>query len=178
MGSSTIAKIAEYHNDVVDSLRLYFSEISPSFGTRFFGRRPEEIAAELATRLEETDLRSAFFILASLEADFRVDYEYRCQKKLKGDLSQAFRTIYQSRRRNARVGRNVSLDEDILETWKEKSPAPVPRLIGELRGAFNFRHWVAHGRYWKPKHGGKYDFDDVYSLAESVLKNFELCKAD
>jgi len=70
MGSSTIAEIAGYHNDVVDSLRFYFSEISPSFGPRFFGRRPEEIAAELAARLEETDLRSAFFILASLEAIF------------------------------------------------------------------------------------------------------------
>jgi hypothetical protein len=179
MGSLTIVEVAEYHNDVADSLKLYFSEHSPSFGTRFFGRSPAEIAAELAARLEETDLRSAFFILASLEADFRVDYEYRCEKKIKDDLSRAFRTIYQSRRRNAKVGRNASLDEDIFETWKEEKQAPVPRLIGELRGAFKFRHWLAHGRYWEPKLGRrKYDFNFIYSLADDVLSAFPLLKFD
>jgi len=157
MASNTIVEVAEYHKDVVSALELYF-----------FGRRPEELAA----RLEETDLRSAFFVLTTLEAAFRDDYLCRCQKRKKDDLSRAFRAIYRSRKRNA------SLDEDIFETWKEQSSAPGPRLIGELRGAFKFRHYLAHGRCGEPNYGRKYDFNFVYSLADDVLRAFPLCTFD
>ncbi len=166
MGSLTILEVAEYHNDVVDSLKLYFSEISPNFSTRFFGHSRAEIASELAARVEETNRRSAFFVLTALEAAFKEDYLYRCKKKAKGELSRAFRAIYRSRKEKPR------LDDDIFRTWREKSPELGPRLISNMRGAFHFRHWVAHGRYGEP--GRKYDFDDVYSLAENVLKEFKL----
>lgn len=169
MDSDTIVEVAEYHNDVAASLK-YFSKSSPSFiSTRYFGRPLDEV---LAARLEETDLRSAFFVLTALEAAFRIDYLYRCQKKMKDDLSRAFRVIYKDREENA------SLDEHIFETWKEMSSAPGPRLIGELRGAFNFRHYLAHGRYWEPKLGRKYDFNFMYSLADDVLNAFPLLKFD
>jgi hypothetical protein len=157
MGSSSIAEIAAYHNDVVDSLKSYF-----------FGWRPGDLAA----RIEETDLRSAFFILTTLEAAFRVDYLCRCQKRKKDVVSKAFCVIYKSQKKNAR------LDEDIFETWKEKSSAPGPRLISELRGAFKLRHWLAHGRYWEPTLGRKYDFNFVYSLADDVFSAFELLEFD
>ncbi len=167
MDSTTIVELAEYHNDVLASLK-YFSKSSPSLiSTRYFGRPLGDL---LAARIEETDLRSAFFLLAALEAAFRIDYLYRCQKKMKDDLSRAFRAIYQKRKGNA------SLDEDIFETWRENSSAPGPRLIGELRGAFNFRHYLAHGRYWEPKLGRKYDFNFIYSLADDVLSAFPLLK--
>jgi hypothetical protein len=169
MDNGTIVEVAEYHNDVVASLR-YFSKTSPSFiSSRYFGRPPDDV---LAARIQETDLRSAFFVLTSIEAAFRIDYLYRCQRKMKDDLSRTFRIIYKDR------GGNASLDEDIFETWKEQSSAPGPRLIGELRGAFNFRHYLAHGRYWEPKLGRKYDFNFVYSLADDVLQAFPLLKFD
>jgi hypothetical protein len=169
MDSSTIVEVAEYHNDVVASLKC-FSKTSPSFiSTRYFGRPPSEV---LAARIEETGLRSAFFVLTALEAAFRSDYLCRCQNKMKDDLSRAFRAIYKDRERNA------SLDEDIFETWKKKSPNPRRQLIGELRGAFNFRHYLAHGRYGEPKLGRKYDFNFVYSLADDVLNAFPLLKSD
>ncbi len=167
MGSSTIAEIAAYHNDVVDSLKLYFSEISPSFTTRFLGRSAGEVAVELDSRIEETDQRSAFFVLTTLEAAFRDDYLYRCQNRTKGELSRTLRAIYKSRKKKAR------LDEDIFKTWREKSSEPIPRLITELRGAFKFRNKTAHGRYLKPK-PKNYDFVAIYSLAENVLKAFPL----
>jgi hypothetical protein len=171
MGSAAIEAIAEYHNDVDRSLRLYFSEVSPSFSTRFFGLRPEEIQSELFARLEETDQRSAFFVLTTLEAAFRTDYEYRCQKRMKDGLSRRFRAIYK-RRETA-----VSLDEEIFEAWRENSPG-LQQLIGELRGAFRFRHWLAHGSYWVPKLGRKYDFNFVYALADDVLNAFPFQKLD
>jgi|ERR1019366_2367409 hypothetical protein len=169
MDSDTIVEIAEYHNDVVASLK-YFSKTSPSFiSTRYFGRPLGDV---LAARIEETDLRSAFFVLTALEAAFRIDYLYRCRKKMKDDLSRAFRLIYKDR------GKNATLDEDIFGTWKRKSSAPGPRLIEDLRGAFNFRHYLAHGRYWESKLGRKYDFNFAYSLADDVLNAFPLLKFD
>jgi hypothetical protein len=169
MASTVLADIAEYHNDVVSSLKLYFSEVSPSFKVRFFGHRPNEIAVELAARLEETDLRSAFAILTRLEATFRIDYERRCREKMKGPLSRDLRAIYKSRKTN------VGLDEDIFEAWAQNY-TEFQRLIGEVRGAFKFRHWVAHGQYWTPKLGRKYDFNYVYLLAENVLNVLPLCE--
>lgn len=76
MPSVAIDAIAEYHNDVDRSLRFFFSELSPDFGVRFFGLTSDEIREVLDERLEETDQRSGFFILTSLEAAFRVDYEF------------------------------------------------------------------------------------------------------
>ncbi len=127
--------------------------------------------SRLTARLKETDQRSAFFILTSLEAAFRVDYQRRCEKRLKDDLSKAFRAIWKSRQTW------VSLDEDIFEAWKEHSSGSR-RLIGELRSAFNFRHWLAHGSYWVPKFGRTYDFNFVYSLADEVMDAFPLQKFD
>lgn len=169
MADATIVEIAEYHNDVVSSLRLYFSEMLRVSTSDF--RSSDAIANRLASRLEETDQRSAFVILTSLEAAFRVDYEYRCKKKMKDDLSRAFRAIWTSRKTR------VSLEEDIFEAWKDHSTASR-QLIGELRGAFKFRHWRAHGSYWPPKLGRRYDFIFVYSLADDVLNTFPFQKFD
>jgi hypothetical protein len=166
-----IKAIAEYHNDVERSLRLYFSEASPSFGVRFVGLRPD-ILAELTGRLEETDQRSAFFLLIGLEKAFRVDYECRCRERMRdGGLSKAFRAIHKLRKARAR------LDEDIFQAWEERKP-DLKRLIWELRGAFRFRNYLAHGRLGEPKLGRKYDFNSVYDLAAGVLSAFPLQEPD
>jgi hypothetical protein len=53
------------------------------------------------------------------------------------------------------------------------SPASVSdKVIGDLKGAFKYRHWLAHGRYWEPKLGQKYDYYSVYILAESIFGSF------
>ena len=162
-----IVHIAEYHNDVVSSLRLYFDAPSQDFTARYYDKTKAQLESLLAARLEETELRSALTILADLEAAFRFDYEYRCLKRLKDPVSRGFRTIQKSRKKR------VGFDEDILEEWKRRSPN-LRRLVGELRGALNFRHWLAHGRYWEPKLARKYDFSVIYALADAILQAFPL----
>jgi hypothetical protein len=84
---------------------------------------------------------------------------------LKDSLSKYFRDIRKMRKSSIR------LDEDILEGWKRYST--VSNLhIGELRSAFKFRHWLAHGRYWTPKFGQKYDFETIYPMAEAIVSGF------
>jgi len=79
-------------------------------------------------------------------------------------LSIYFRREVHKNRKSA-----VRLDEDILEGWKRHEPLVSSALIGELRGAFKFRHWLAHGRYWVPKLGRRYDFNSVHLMAEGLV---------
>lgn len=85
--------------------------------------------------------------------------------KKQDTISQRFRTIHKTK------GPRAFLADDILAAWKEDSTTRAT-LIRDLVGAFKFRHWFAHGRYWMPKLGRKYDYQSVYELALGVLTSF------
>jgi hypothetical protein len=160
-----LPEIAAHHVDLESSLRLYFSDLSPTFGARFLGKPRAEVVDELGERIGEIDLSSTLSVLASLEAAFRIDYLQRCYLRGKDTVSRIFREIYKEK------GAQAQLDGDIVETWAGHSDVPR-QIIGDLRGAFRFRHWLAHGRYWIPKLGQKYSFNDVYALANEVVLAF------
>ena len=162
-GGQSLAEIAEYHNDTVDALTFFLQALWQQGASRFHGSSPAGFRDLLHDRIEETELRSSFAILAAVEATFRNDCEFRATNRLKGELSKAFREIYRTRKKRERV----RLD-DILDLWVQHDPS-VKRAVGELRGALHFRHWLAHGRYWeRPAHGG-FDYLSIYNLAELVF---------
>lgn len=160
-----LALIALHHQDTVESVKAYFSQQSPQFTVRFAGYTSAEVTAELLERLEELEFSSSLTALAALEAAFRVDYLQRCYTKRKDDLSRAFRALYKT------YETRVSLDEQIFEAWKEQSDVSTT-LIGQIRSAFKFRHWLAHGRYWQPKFGRDYDYSTIYLIVDLALKSF------
>jgi hypothetical protein len=174
MGREAIEAIAEYQNDLEHSLRLYFREVPSSFSAEFFGSPPAEMRAAwddvLVGRLTETDQRSAFVTLSRLESAFRIDYRRRCEKRMKDNLSKAFRRMYKARKARVR------LKEDIFRAWREHA-TESRRLIDDLSVAFKFRHWFAHGRYTELP-PGRYDFDSVYDLAIRILSAFPLQESD
>jgi len=157
--------LADYHRDAESSLRLYFTPANPNFVARFASELPSEVASKLAQRIDETDMRSALVVMARIEAAFRVDYKQRCENNKSDDISIAFRKIFKKR------GANVRLNEDVWEVWKQNDTSKRT-LISQLRSVFNFRHWLAHGRYWPV--GNKYDFQTVYQLADAVFADFPL----
>jgi len=160
-----LRKIAEHHRDLESSLTLYFSDGSPKYLVRFVGYTVTEVTDELGERLYEADLTSSLTVLATVEAAFRIDYLQRCYRRGKDPVSRAFRNIYRAKRQHA------SLEDEIFEAWVDNSSGSSA-IIGELRGAFKFRHWLAHGRYWTPKLGRRYDFNDVFALADLTLRSF------
>ena len=105
-------ELASYHQDIVASLRLYFSASAPTFAERYFGKPLDEAERQLTLRLHESDLRSALVVLTSLEASFKVDFHFRCRRRLKDPLSIYFREV-KKKRKDA-----VRLDEDILRDGK------------------------------------------------------------
>ena len=161
----SLQEIAEYHQDAGDSLRGFFSPLAVRVNVRYLFSTEAELSTILAMRLAETELRSCFAILSLIEAVLRVDYATRCSARLKDPLSRDFRNLFK------RYGNRISFEEDILRLWSEHHPE-LKREIGELRGAFRFRHWLAHGRYWAPKLGRKYDFTEVFLLAVFIKKTF------
>lgn len=160
-----LGQISIHHGDIEESLRIYFNPTSTQYPVRFAGYMTNEVQDELWLRLSENGQSSILTILSSLEAMFRVDYLQRCYLKKKDALSRAFRGLHK------RQGSRVGLEDEILSAWRDNTSVS-PSLIGDIRGAFKYRHWLAHGRYWVPKLGQKFDYDGVYLLAEEVCNTF------
>jgi len=160
-----LEQISKHYTDVTDSVRIYYQPGHSGYDKRFRGYSAEEMKQELNRRLREIDRASALAVLSAVEAAFIIDYLQRCHMRKKDDLSRRFRRIYKKK------NKRISLDEEILSAWKIEH-SELLSLVGQLNGAFNYRHWLAHGRYWTPKFGGKYDFFSVYTLAEEVLDCF------
>lgn len=163
--------IGQHYSDLRSSLELYFSADSPLRMQRFAGYTEREVAEELRERLEEVDLTSSLTVLGAIEAAFRIDYFMRYDRRKKDDVSRALRELYKMKQERA------SLEQEIFQAWIDNSSGSG-RIFGELRGAFKFRHWLAHGRYWNPKLGRRYTFTDVFTLAVQVLQSFPLYGID
>jgi hypothetical protein len=163
-----IGDVFNHYADLSASLRLYFSASNPDYDLKFAGESEASVEEALRGRLAEAEMNYTLTLLASLEASFKVDYLLRCKLKRKDPVSRALRLVYKRKKERA------SLENDILRVWKENTTTVPSRVIGDMIGAFDFRNWLAHGRYWVPKFGRRYDFFSVYSLVAEVLNSFHL----
>ena len=156
----SLASIASHYRDVEDALReLYFHAAASH--ARFVGYTASELQSELDARLAEEGQMLALSVLAAVEAAFRVDYLQRVYGKKKDPLSKSLRYIYKAK------GTRAKLEDDILDCWRHNSDVSR-QLISDLKSAFGFRHWLAHGRYWTPKLGRSFDYFNVHMLAEQA----------
>jgi len=124
-----------------------------------------EIEQLKIVQLNEVERYTSFDILASIEAMFTIDYYRRCENKLKDDLSREFRKKY-------KINKRIDFQKDILDTWSNFNPNN--RLLNELKTIFQYRHWIAHGRYWRLKiNTSKFDFQYLYILCLSIKNSFK-----
>ena len=162
----SLKDIALYNNDVKNSLRQYFKNIS------LMANKPEhllfltedEIKELLGRRLDETDARSSFVILTYIESLFQLHYLNfsKNRKRIPPKLLDEYKTI--RNRKNA----PPSLNDHIFGAWKKAFPEEA-RFFGELKEALKYRHWMAHGRYFTLKSINS-DPDTVFVLEEKTLK--------
>ncbi len=162
-------EISRQREDLEKSILLYYSYENPQYAARFGLYTRRHVLNEEKHRIFETELAMVMTLLAAIEASFRVDYLKRCSRRTKDKLSQEFRKLYHKKKRR------VSFENDILKLWKLHSDVPAS-LIGEIRDAFRFRHWLAHGRYWTIEIGREYNFSTVYELARTIEQEFRLEK--
>jgi len=121
---------------------------------RLFGMTLGEAAQYFDALLDEADTQASLFLIAAAEATLRVDFLERVKKRRRDSVSRAFRDVYKSRRDHSR--HRVRLEDDILATWAAEVPEAKSH-VARFKGALRFRHWLAHGRYWVPKLGQRYD---------------------
>ncbi len=164
-------EVATFRANAVAALRGHYDPDSPGAVDRWATYDPDEVRGELSACLLELDRQSTMALLAAVEATLRVDYLVRCHQRKRDRLSRAFRAIYRAKQQRA------ELDEDILTTWQVHDPSKR-HALGDLKGAFGYRNWLAHGRYWTPKLGRRYDFETVYELSEAVLTELPLLTSD
>lgn len=160
-----IFEIDQYYQDTTSSFRLYFSEDNPKAELLFTGKTKSELKEQLAGVSEENEKLVSMNLLSAIEAAFRIDYLQRCYKRKKDPLSRAFRQVHQQK------GARATLEDDIFDSWKSYSNVP-DQIVSDLKSAFKYRHWLAHGRYCTPKLGRKYDYFSIYTLSQSVLSSF------
>ena len=164
-----IEGIERHRQDTEAAVDAYFAVGSRASAKRFLGYTTEEVRREKDELLEESRRSASMDIFGALEATFRIDFLQRCYRREKDDVSIAFRRLYSDK------GARVSLEADILDTWKGYSNV-IPSLIADLKNAFKYRHWLAHGRYWSPKFP-KLDYGEVYMLADEALDAFPFKKS-
>ncbi len=155
-------EIAMHYHSLVSALREYYSASSPSFVDRCGFCTNTEVEDELSRQLAEVDLTSALNVMSATEAALRVDYLDRAYRRGKDRLSRTMRDVYQAKAEKA------SLEDDIIAAWTATG-IMTNQLAGDLKLAYRYRHWLAHGRYWTLKLGRKYDFFSLYVVAEQVF---------
>ncbi len=168
----TVADVWQYYENMRDSMVQMYEQTKHNrllgltgSDPKFFAMDLREIDEFFKQNFEETDQQACLFLIASAEAAFRVDFLQRVYHKKKDDVSREFQSIYK-RRNNSRL--NIILEDDILDIWAEKVPESKP-YVGLFKGTLNYRHWLAHGRYWVPKLGAKYDPAGILTIILSVF---------
>ncbi len=143
---------------------------------RYVGKTREELDEEFVFQIVELGQLSMLGMLASTEAALRVDYIERVANKKKDNVSRRFRKRYKER-----GVEKIRLEEDILDTWKEHgSGSQIKTAVGEFKSVLKLRHWLAHGRYWKPKLGRAEGYTplDVFDICKLLLQAVDLMADD
>jgi hypothetical protein len=174
----TVDQVWEYYQNIRDILDQMYEQ-AKDFGRhnpsapfpQFFGMNIQEIDEFFQKNLEEADRQACLFLIAAAEAALRVDFLQRVYKKKTDDVSRLFRDIYKGKPDDKK--KNIGLEADILNIWSEKVPHSKSH-ISDFRGALNYRHWLAHGRYWVPKLGRKYDPVGILNVIDSIFNDIGL----
>ncbi|GHT83012.1 hypothetical protein FACS1894137_03090 [Spirochaetia bacterium] len=127
------------HDILTQSINISFND--RSFRTAYFLLKSnEEIEQIKKNEIYEIERYTCFDLISSIEAMFRIDFYYRCENKLRDDLSRDFRTIYKWHEKN------IKLVDHIFHTWKKYNPNnPNKKLLEELNTIFQYKN-VGCGR--------------------------------
>jgi|SRR5579862_9862069 len=153
-----------------------FAQGTNTVPARYLDKSTDQLEADFQFQMDELDKMTILGMLACTEAALRVDFVIRVSSKRKDDVSRGFREAYQTQGIE-----KIRLEEDILDVWKAfGSGASLNRAIAELKCLLHLRHWLAHGRYWKPKLGRAKGYQpvEVFDICKALLQAVELMPPD
>jgi hypothetical protein len=109
----------------------------------------DEVDAHFGRLAHELHQWIVLMLAASFEALFHLDFTARVRKRLKDPVTKGMRRLSTLAKRHKH--RRIELDQ-VLDVWNEMQPS-ARNAIGEFRQLMEYRHWLAHGRYWNQKSG-------------------------
>jgi hypothetical protein len=155
----SLEAVAVYHADVQAGLFDFFAGKSKTLLDRY---ADELIDDARGKAFAELDLSSSFSVLSSVEAAIRLDYLSRAYGRWRDPLSKAMKALHDEKENRA------SVTDHLISLWRDHTTVSRA-LLSEVIGAFNYRHWLAHGRYWTPKLGRRYDYETIYEIAQEFV---------
>jgi hypothetical protein len=109
--------------------------------------------------LYELSIDTSFKHLAMFEAKLRTDYNIVLSMQKKDALSKEYMKLCRDHRKKVNnyntpletLCRRVRFDHllDVVHQFLKQSGVPIHRDCSALKGHLKFRHWYAHGRYFK-----------------------------
>ncbi len=131
--------------------------------SRYLAKTREELIEFFDEQREELDEATMLNLLAATEAALRVDYLVRVIRKKRDKISKVVGKLHKKHEKKVPLS-------GILNCWKQDAMPATNAVIGRFSGALHLRHWLAHGRCWRPKLGQKYDPRDVFEICDALLK--------
>lgn len=150
--------ILDYRNKI--NLNLTNPEVLKA--DKFIGLTNDDINEYFQSSIDELEHLVCFDLISATEAKLRLDFLSKVYNKDKSSIAIKFRELEKI------YPNKISLENHIIDTWKAYKEAEKKRF-SEFIGLLNYRHWLAHGRYWKPKLGQTYNPDNTYQIVENIF---------
>lgn len=172
--------IQRVYEECVAGIERKFSPTqNPTYADDFALLSPEAIEERKRKMLDELSLRSSFFLLAYIETLFRTDFVMRIESRNKGRKDELTR-MYRNEYNPARKIFSYSLVDFIFEKWKlyannQSHSKEMLDILRVLPQYFDFRNWMAHGRYWiykEPTYRRKYNYIQIRILLGNIERYF------
>jgi hypothetical protein len=141
--------VHEYYYTSLKLLKFTTDYISSDQDNPFIGMTSDELGQTAKKMRDELDDHVLLLLTASFEAILRVDLAFRGhrRRKLRDSYSQSLRNTF-----HGRMTKGIRFDE-ILDAWRKELLGAPKDIIGNFKQVVRYRHWLAHGRYWKQTSG-------------------------
>lgn len=168
----SLFEVDRVYREVISSIDCKYSKyINKNFAATFFGYSEEEVHRQYIDLTNEVSNEFCLAMFASVESKLRTDFIIRCQLKKEDSLSKFYRSSYNPAKRMY----TYNLSEVIFKGWKNYLPTKDSILVDRMTELFQYRNWLAHGRYWNlPINLLNIDYKTVYydcSLFLSVISS-------
>lgn len=172
---TTYEEIDKFYATTYDSIEAYFSKVSnPNYDNCFMNMSDDEILNLEKTYKQELSIEAGFALLAFIESLFRTDFVLRLESRKGRDHL----TDYYKREHNmAQKPYKFGLDK-IFEGWKVyygNASKKMIDILNTLPQYYEYRNWIAHGRYWIYKEENylkKYNYDHLQMLHSAIISEF------
>ena len=163
----SLDEIVAYKNDSEKALKSYYRQLKSGIieDPDKVGYTKKELEEELGDRLRELELNSIFLLLSSVEGWMRLGLQERLIKKKRKDKINKELLAYMQDN-----GKEIIKDIPISQVFKMyKMICSSSNILDQIQQAFkSYRHWMAHGRYYRQKINKRYDFDSLYMLIDAI----------